>query len=314
MVNTTARNSLTGVAVFVLAVRLTGGATARAAPPPAGPDAAALTAERARLRGELDRVNAEIDALKKVWSRSVGDDYRLHARMADAEALARRLIDIEARLGLRAPAGKPGPLPVAAPTDGPSDLEAKADILADQSRRVRLEAEALDRRVGELKGRQTLRRRAADLDRDPFAPLEGSKRRVANIASADGTHASSPGPTPGTGPTERPVITTGGGSTSISVGGSPTGNGVSPQSTSGATPAAGSMPTPLAGTPTTALALELRDLLDPATVADIRRLEGAKGPAASVQALERAVAALRARADALDGQARTMRQAARTPR
>jgi len=33
-----------------------------------------------------------------------------------------------------------------------------------------------------------------------------------------------------------------------------------------------------------------------------------------VQALERAVAALRARADALDRQARAMRQTARTPR
>jgi hypothetical protein len=74
------------------------------------------------------------------------------------------------------------------------------------------------------------------------------------------------------------------------------------------------MPTPIAGTPTTALSLELRDLLDPATVADIHRLEGAKGPTASVQALEHAVSALRARAETLDGQARTMRQAARTPR
>ncbi len=80
-----------------------------------------LTAERARLRGQLDRVNAEIDALKRS-ARGVGDDYRLRARLADAEALARRLIDIEARLGLRAPAALPGPLPVASPTDSPSDL------------------------------------------------------------------------------------------------------------------------------------------------------------------------------------------------
>jgi hypothetical protein len=35
------------------------------------------------------------------------------------------------------------------------------------------------------------------------------------------------------------------------------------------------------------------DLLDPTTVADIRRLEGTKSQASSVQALERAVAALR---------------------
>jgi hypothetical protein len=310
-------------ALVVLAVAMsgmTGAVTAHAAPPPAGPDVTALTAERAHLRSELDRVNAQIDALKKT-SRGVGDEYRLHARMADAEALARRLIDIEARLGLRAPAGKPGPLPVAAPTDGPSDLEAKADILADHSRRIRLEADALDRRVGEMKGRQTLRRRAADLDRDPFAPLEGSKRRVANIAAGDsGTRGSTVGPAaPGTsGSPDRPTIsTTGAGATSgtgttssAATSGPTTANGAF----NGATQTAGGMPTPLAGTPTTALSLELRDLLDPATVADIRRLEGAKGPTASLQALERAVAALRARAEALDGQARTMRAAARTPR
>ena len=272
-------------------------------PSPAVADGAALTAERARLRGELDRVNAEIDALKQA-TRGVGDDYRLHARLADAEALARRLIDIEARLGLRAPAGKPGPLPVAAPTDGPSDLEAKADILADQSRRVRLEAEALDRRVGEIKGRQALRRRAADLDRDPFAPLEGSKRRVASISAPPARSAAPRSPRR----TERPDVDatrTADRQRRICGSSSSTGGGATARRRERRQ--ASAPPTPLAGPPATALSLELRDLLDPATVADIRRLEGAKTQGASVQALERAVAALRARADALDGQARAMR-------
>ena len=278
-------------------------ALVHAARPLAAAGDAALNAERARLRGELDRVNAEIDALKRA-PRGVGDDYRLQARQADAEALARRLIDIEARLGLRAPSAKPGPLPVATPTDGPSDLEAKADILADQSRRMRLEADTLEHRVGEAKGRQDLRRRAADLDRDPFAPLEGSKRRVASIATPDGSGHGLlvPGPsganTPGT-PVDRP--STPGQNVSVTA-------GTVPQS-AGSTP-----PTPLTGAPATALSLELRDLLDPATVADIRRLEGAKAQGTSVQALERAVAALRARAEALDTAARAMRQSAQTPR
>jgi hypothetical protein len=280
-------------------------ALVHAAPPPAKAGDAALKVERARLRGELDRVNAEIDPLKRS-PRGVGDDYRLHARQADAEALARRLIDIEARLGLRAPSAKPGPLPVAAPTDGPSDLEAKADILADQSRRVRLEADALDHRVGEAKGRQDLRRRAADLDRDPFAPLEGSKRRVASIAAADSSgHAAGLPVAPGASSSSTPVDRPANPNPSLTVSGA-------------AQPAGGTAPptppTPLTGTPATALSLELRDLLDPTTVADIRRLEGTKTQGTSVQALERAVAALRARAQALDGQARAMRQTARTPR
>src|SRR5262245_61962150 len=140
----------------------------------------ALQAERGRLRAQLDKVNAEIDALKRAGG-GVRDDYRLRARLADAESLARRLMDIEARLGIRVDGtAKFQPPPTAAPTDGPADLDAKADILADQSRRVRAQADALARRAADLKGRQELRRRAADLDRDPFAPMEGSKRRVAS--------------------------------------------------------------------------------------------------------------------------------------
>ena len=214
-------------------------------PPPGAPPAAGdvtLTAERARLRAQLDRVNAEIDALKRS-ARGVGDDYRLRARLADAEALARRLIDIEARLGLRAPAVEPGPLPVASPTDSPSDLQAKADILDDRARRVRLEADALDHRVVELKGRQDLRRRAADLDRDPFAPLEGSKRRVMTIAATDSSgHATAPAALPTGSAPQTPIDRPGGSLTT-----STTSGGTSaPQSI--ATPAGSAPPTPLTGT------------------------------------------------------------------
>ncbi len=294
-------------ALLALAATLgTAPAVVQAAAPPPAAGGVTLTAERARLRAQLDSVNAEIDVLKRS-ARGVGDDYRLRARLADAEALARRLIDIEARLGLRAPAVDRGPLPVASPTDSPSDLQAKADILDDRARRVRLEADALDHRVVELKGRQDLRRRVAELDRDPFAPLEGSKRRVMSMTATDSPARSTPAlPTGSAGqpPAERPGV---GLTSSTSSPGSS-----APQSS---TILAGSAPpTPLTGPPATALSLELRDLLDPATVADIRRLEGAKSQAPSVRALERAVAALRARAAALDGQARAMRQTARTPR
>ncbi len=273
-----------------------------ASPSPTQTDTTALSAERARLRGELDRINAEIDALKQAHP-GVGDDGRLRGRMADAEALARRLMDIESRLGVRAPAAKAAPLPVAAPTDGPTDLDAKADILSDQSRRVRLEADRLGRRVAELKARQDLRRRAADLDRDPFAPLEGSKRRGATAATPDsGSHAQASTPFPGlsTDPTGTKTATTG-----ASAGGGPVPIGPAiPIIVNSGTTGANS---PATTTSTTTLSIEVRDMLDPATVADIRRLEGTRTSAASLSALERAVAALHARADALDAQARAFR-------
>ena len=160
------------------------------------------------MRAALDRVNAEIDALKRAGG-GVRDDYRLRARLADAESLARKLIDIEARLGLHLDGGraqpKPQPPPTAAATDGPADLDAKADILADQSRRLRVQADTLGRRASELKGRQELRRRVADLDRDPFAPMEGSKRRVASASTTTASREAVPFPTA---PGRRPADAT----------------------------------------------------------------------------------------------------------
>ena len=197
------------LAAFLTLGPLASGRATAAAEASAIPTAAsdALLTERARLRAALDRVNAEIDALKRAGG-GVRDDYRLRARLADAESLARKLIDIEARLGLHLDGGraqpKPQPPPTAAATDGPADLDAKADILADQSRRLRVQADTLGRRATELKGRQELRRRVADLDRDPFAPMEGSKRRVASASTTTSAREAAPvaggaGPTGGRG-------------------------------------------------------------------------------------------------------------------
>src|SRR3954471_824230 len=130
--------------LFAAVAVLTLGAVMVGAPAPVFAQSAdALQAERARLRMQLDKVNAEIDGLKRAGG-GVRDDYRLRARLADAESLARRLMDIEARLGIHLEAtAKNQPPPTAAPSDGPADLDAKADILADQARRVRAQAEAL---------------------------------------------------------------------------------------------------------------------------------------------------------------------------
>src|SRR4051794_10510191 len=268
---------------FVAFVTL-GAVALGAAAPVLAQTAGALQAERTRLRTQLDKVNAEIDGLKRAGG-GVRDDYRLRARLADAESLARRLMDIEARLGIHVDAtAKNQPPPTAAPTDGPADLDAKADILADQARRVRAQAEALGRRAVDAKSRQELRKRAADLDRDPFAPMEGSKRRVVSSAavassgSSNRTQAGAADLAP-----QSPVAPTAGANTSNT-------------SNAGLAPAA-----------TAPLSVQLRDLLDTATLTDVRRLETTAGAAASPQALDRASIALRARADWLDAQSRAMR-------
>ncbi len=56
-----------------------------------------LASEYQRLRADLDRVNAEVAALKR-GGRGVRADYLLRDKMAEAEALARKVTAAEARL------------------------------------------------------------------------------------------------------------------------------------------------------------------------------------------------------------------------
>lgn len=313
-----------------------------------GAGRSALVAERQRVRAELERTNADIDALKRS-GRSLRDDYRLRARLADAEALARRLTALDARLG-----GGAGPLPDrnaagteprALPTDGPAELDAKADILNDQSRRLAARGDALLARAHDLRARQNLRRRVGQMERDPFSPLEGSKRRAmasSTVASADPTrNGGSPGGgTTGNGPTfgdtkgttpsaPNPPTTTPtttqpgsgaaapppGSSTSVPVLGGAQAPGAGPATSTGTGSSAAVSapklgPTPATtGTPTTdtALSVQLRDLLDPTTLAELQRLEATGGTMNGYEALERAGAALKARADRLGQQAASLR-------
>jgi len=331
------RRIATFALIATLAAQLGGGQ--RAARADAGQPAAtnpveraALVAERARVRAQLDRVNAEIDNLKRAAASSrlgMRDDYRLRARLADAEALARRLTEIDARLGSPARPGTAQPAPAlgAAPAlsaaDGPAEMEAKADILADQARRVAVEADSLQKRAGQLKARQDLRRRAGQMEHDPFAPLEGSKRRTVAVGQGTAGPVSASG---SRGP-ESPTVSLGGAATGdhtttgagSSTTNTPSVGGPSSQTAGGpkALVSPGAAPSPTVGAAaadTALLSAQLRDLLDPATLAEIRRLEASGAPNAGIEALERAAAALRARADRLSGQSQALRAKARSSR
>jgi hypothetical protein len=300
---------------------------------------AALLAERQRLRVELDRANAEIDSLKRA-NRSLRDDYRLRARLADAEALARRLTELDARLGggtaARESWTNAGTEPRGLPSDGPAELEAKADILSDQARRLAARGEALLVRARDLKARQNLRRRVGQMERDPFSPLEGSKRRAMAVGTPSGARDTSlVTPTKGGGPTS------GGSGQSTTPATSPeqttpppSGSGLAPapgagQSDRGPASVSAVPPAsqPLGGSAVTApktgptptspgglaesatLSAQLRDLLDPATLAELQKIEATAGPVSGVEALERAGAALKARADRLQREAAALRAA-----
>ncbi|HET6280975.1 MAG TPA: hypothetical protein VFH73_08415 [Polyangia bacterium] len=296
----------------------------------------ALQVERQRLRTELDRVNAEIDTIKR-GQRGVRDDYRLRTRLADAEAIARRLTEVETRISRIGGKSDQTSVPVrvgvepgAAPTDGPAELEAKADILADQSRRLEAQAETLTVRLTQIKGRQELRKRAGQLERDPFAPLEGSKRRAvtgtgATVTAGGGASPAAPktdrGPAISTETTpSAPAPAAGGTTPTTSPGFGPSalpGNpGAGANNLSGGNrgiPSGSTAPTPTAAGGAAAtdasasLSTQLRDVLDAGALAEIRRLEVTGAPGANIAAMERAIAALKARAERLQTQSKALR-------
>jgi hypothetical protein len=289
-------------------------------------------AEFAQLRADLDRINAEIADLKHA-DQSMRNDYRLRERMADAESMAQKVIQAEARLRALGWTGREVPStstfvapPQALPQDGSVELEAKAGLFADQARKLDWEATALAKAADELRSRKALRRRAGAWDRDPFSGLETSKRSLA--VSSPSQQAA---PTPTRGNTE-------------SVGAQPTsgaGNGAltPPPGTAISTPVFAAPPspatdalskgaTPLIGSEATAAtknsplpqtagfdrqSFEQRLYLDPATAAELRHVLGASGATSDPDALDRAAGTLRARARDLSAQAQSLLVKSRAP-
>jgi hypothetical protein len=289
-----------------------------------------LASEYQRLRVDLDRVNAEVAALKR-GGRSVRADYLLRDKLAEAEALARKVTAAEARL--RAARG-PLPaqtlletvqMPPATPQDGAVELEAKADLLSDQARHFRAEAEALARTAEQIRVRQALRRRAGAWDRDPLAGFEASKRIA--IIPAQSSHAVASG--------DSSAASRGSAASSSDTGSKSGGSSASPASpsdtagagtASGPTAVSSPTPSPSAAAPATGhtlttpapastdsaskTAVQQRTLLDPATLAGIRSSLSQAGSLSDPDAVEAAALALRKHAQALEEHARRLRAGA----
>ncbi len=305
--------------------------------PPSAP-----TVEMNRLRGDLDRLNAQIADLKR-GGRGLRDDFRLRRLMADSEALARQLTDAEARLR--------GPVTVVAPpvaVESAGVLEAKADILEDQSNHLNSQADSFLRAATQVKTRQRLRQRAGQFDRDPFAGLDASKRSMIiaipnaapkGIASgppvpgqAEGSARAGlappvqpPAPAADTARASAPMM---GAAAAPPAAGSPSAGAPAllAPSPGATTPSAESqapptMPTPTMGVsaivPTApapvlpSFSTQSRTVIDPATAADLRRFDAGGAAPTDPAALERMATALRLRAQSLAGQARDLRTRAR---
>ncbi len=302
-----------------------------------GPDSPALrraVSEFARLRADLDRINAEVAQLKRA-DPTVRNDYRLRERMADAEALALKVTQAEAKL--RAQGWVGGAVsdqaalvapPQALPQDGSVELEAKAGLFADQARKLDRQASLLAKAAGELRIRRTLRRRAGAWDRDPFSGLETSKRSLAVSAPTQKIGTAGPG-------TDSPLRGGNGASTTqtAAVGGGASTTGGASASSSTLPPVLGPAATSDSATKEATVASEAATsaktspltqsldrpsfeqhlYLDSATVAELRHTLGAPGAASDPDALDRAAATLHARARALNAQAQALLVRSRAP-
>jgi hypothetical protein len=181
------------------------------------------------------------------------------------------------------------------------ELEAKADILTDQAHRVQAQAVALKARIDQVRERRELRRRAHQLDSDPFAPLEGSKRRLLTGSGAARTSE-------GAGPSHD----------SVSSDAPRTGTPASPGPVTGLSGAGSAPPTAPPPTPSQPVAdqssksagatpLQVHDLLDPAAPSQVRKTGAGTTSGSDLDAMEKALAALNARSQYLDAQAKLLR-------
>ncbi len=183
--------------------------------------------------------------------------------------------------------------PTADPLDGPRELQDKADLLRDSGDKLRHEVQRLAQRIDNVERRRHLRERAGAIDEDLFGESV-SNRHSARITSLNNSTFS---PTAGA---------TGGaaGAGGSSGGSAPTGGGAGAAPTGGGTNSGfGNAPTSPGSTNNTAppndTTLALRNLVDPATLDELRRAD-------SGDDLERQLRALRRAQGELDGLAKEL--------
>ncbi|MEO6954040.1 MAG: hypothetical protein ABI321_19715 [Polyangia bacterium] len=189
------------------------------------------------------------------------------------------------------------------PLDGPRELGEKADLLRDSGDKLRREVKRLSARIDGVDRRRRLRERAGALDEDMFSE-SASNRRIARAGDGSGA-------TTGTVTT---VMSTSSGTkgSADSTGGSPV---ASP--TSGVGAQGGFTGAPTTNSPSSARTdtTVLRNLVDPATLDELRQSDGIDDADRQTKALKKAQAELESlaaeldrRATALDGRAKDLKQ------
>jgi hypothetical protein len=181
------------------------------------------------------------------------------------------------------------------PLDGPRELTEKADLLRDSEDKLRREVARLTVRIDDVERRRHLRERAGAVDEDWFGEAT-SNRRVARqpgvgTARTGGNEKATADAAPAAPPTN------GAGAGSPGQGGGGVSPGPAPQQPTGAFADPGASRGSDASV--------LRNLVDPATLAELRRADGSDD-------LDRQLRALRRAQGELEGLARELNRRAHT--
>jgi hypothetical protein len=216
------------------------------------------------------------------------------------------------------PLGIGKPAPSIDPLDGPRELQEKADLLRDSEDKLRREVDRLASRIDDAERRRHLRERAGAVDEDWFgestsnrhvarAPghSEGTTQNAGNKNNGDTASPAAPatGGTGGAGAgAGAPTPSPGGGGATLGGGGTGS-NGAPPPSNNNGSSGFANDPGASRGSDTTTV---LRNLVDPATLDELRRADGSDDLERQVRALRRAQGELQGLANDLSRRAKSL--------
>jgi hypothetical protein len=193
------------------------------------------------------------------------------------------------------------------PLDGPRELQEKADLLRDSEDKLRREVRRLAERIDNVERRSHLRERARDVDEDWFGESFSARQvaRAATTASASqhgeaktAGDADTRGANSPTSPPQSPAASPSPGTPTVSTPSAPSGGSTGSNGLTGS----GSFAAPQAS----ADAVVLRNLVDPATLDELRRTDGGDDLERQARALRRAQGELESLANELNRRARTL--------
>jgi hypothetical protein len=191
-----------------------------------------------------------------------------------------------------APLGQLGKVAVD-PLDGPRELKEKADLLRDSGDKLKREVARLTARIDDVERRRHLRERAGAVDEDWFGEATSNRKfaRTSTIGQNTNAKTNDGAQTPAANPT--PGVT----------GGTINGGGA------GGPPPAGFNNDPSTNNSGSSRATDstvLRNLVDPATLDELRRADGGDDLERQVRALKRAQGELEGMAAEMERRARSL--------